>query len=134
MEAQVLSNGARSHLWVIWALFAAALAFLPAIPWLVPSRPQPWNAGQAAVAGFVLALLALTAAVSTFAGRETLRQQPGAAGRFVLLTIWGRCGLVGVFGSLLAYGAASPPAAWPFIAGGALLLLIHAPRAVARHA
>ena len=87
-----------------------------------------------AVAGFVLALLALTAAVSTFAGRERLRQQAGATRRVMLLTIWARCTLVGVFGSLLAYGAASPAAAWPFIAGGAVLLLIHAPRAVARHA
>jgi hypothetical protein len=109
-------------------LFAAALGFLPAIPRLVPTRPQPWDSAETAVATFVLALLALPVAVSTFAGRELLGEHPRDTGRLMLLTIWARCWLIGGFGGLLAYGAASPAVAWPFIAGGAVLLLVHVPR------
>jgi hypothetical protein len=80
------------------------------------------------VAGFVLALLALPAAVSTFAGREVLGEHPRDTSRLTILTIWARCWLIGGFGGLLAYGAASPAMGWPFITGGAVLLLVHAPR------
>jgi hypothetical protein len=125
----VPASEARKRLWVLWVLFAASLALLqPVLVRLVPRRQQPWNAAEAAVAGFVLALLALPLAVSTFAGRETLREESGGTARFTLYTIWARCLLVGFLGCVLAYGAGSPQATWPFIAGGAVLLLIHAPR------
>ena len=123
-----MRSGIRVRLWVVWALFAAALALLLTIPRFVPARPVPWNAGQAAVAGFVLALLALTAGVSTFAARETLREESPLSARLMLYTLWARSLLIGGFGAALAYASASPASAWPFIAGGAVLLLIHAPR------
>ena len=46
----------------------------------------------------------------------------------MLLALWARCLLIGIFGCLLAYGAASPAAAWPFISAAAVLLVFHAPR------
>jgi membrane protease YdiL (CAAX protease family) len=125
-----MRSGIRARLWVVWLLCAAGLALLLTVPRFVPPRPIPWNAGQAAVAGFVLALLSLTSGVSTFAGREQLLEEPGLSRRLMLYTIWARCLLIGVFGAVLAWGASSPGSAWPFIAGGAALMLFHAPRGV----
>jgi hypothetical protein len=124
----------RRRLWALWAIFAAALALLVAIPHLVPSRPHPWYAAQIAVAGLVLALLSLPAAVSTFALRERLGEDraaapgPPAAAQPLLLALWARCVLIGVFGCVLSLGAASPAAGWPFAAAAAALLVLHAPR------
>lgn len=123
-----MRSGVRVRLWVVWALFAVALALLLTIPRFVPPRQIPWNAGQAAVAGFVLALLSLTAAVSTFAGREQLLEDARLTRRLMLYTLWARCLLIGAFGAVLAWGSASPASAWAFIASGAALLLLHAPR------
>jgi hypothetical protein len=75
--------------------------------------------------------------VSTFALREKLREvreaTPDSSGgvasvRALLLALWVRCLLIGLLGCALAYGAASPAAAWPFISASAVLLVIHAPR------
>jgi hypothetical protein len=128
----------RRQLWSLWTIFLASLALELAILHLVPGRQKPWHPAQTAVAGFVLALLALPAAVSTFAMREKLREVRATPGpdspsgvsgiRATLLALWARCLLIGFFGCLLAYGAASPRAAWPFVAAGAALLVFHAPR------
>jgi hypothetical protein len=129
----------RRQLWGLWALFLASLALQLALPQLVASRQHPWHSGQTAVAGFVLALFSLTAAVSSFALREKLRESCRAAPdpsspshiasvRAMLLGLWVRCFLIGAFGCVLAYGAASPSAAWPFVSGATVLLVFHAPR------
>jgi hypothetical protein len=130
---------ARRQLWVLWAIFLALLALQLAIPQLVPSRQHPWHSGQRAVASFVLVLLSLTAGVASFARRERLREvradapdPSSAAGvariRALLLGLWTSCLLIGIFGCLLAWGAGSPSAAWPFILAAAALLVFHAPR------
>jgi hypothetical protein len=127
----------RHQLWATWAGFAALVALQLAMPRLLPTREIPWHAGQPAVAGFVLALLAMVAGVSSFALREQVRvllagaPDPGAVFarvRVMLLDLWARCLAIGVLGSILAWGAASPVAAWPFVAGAAALLSFHAPR------
>jgi hypothetical protein len=128
---------ARRQVWGVWALFAGLLVLLLEIPWLVPGREIPWNTGQAAVAGFVLALLALVAGVSSFALREQVRvflaSEPDtpasrSRARLMALDLWTRCVVIGALGAVLAWGSASPRAAWPFVAGGAALLVFHAPR------
>jgi hypothetical protein len=114
----------------------ASLGLLLAVPHLVPGRHQSWDSAQSAVAGFVLALLSLPIAVSTFGRREELRSvglgpaTPGSVARIpmTLLSIWMRCLVIGSFGCLLAYGAASPRAAWPYLSAAAVLLVLHAPR------
>jgi hypothetical protein len=138
-EAGVISGEARRRLWALWAIFVAALALLLAAAHLVPARQSPWHSAQSAVAGFVLAILSLPLGVSTFAAREKLAEvraatpdpaPPGSVARVraLLLALWARCVLIGVFGCLLAYGGASPAAAWPFLLAAAALLVLHAPR------
>ena len=122
---------ARREAWGLWVVSVALLAVELAVPYLVPSRRDPWQGAETAVAGFVLALLSFPAAVSTFALREQLADAAAARVarvRFLLLALWGRCLLIGLFGCVMAYGAASPAAAWPFAAGAAVLLVLHAPR------
>jgi O-antigen/teichoic acid export membrane protein len=88
------------------------------------------------VVSFVLVILSLPLAVSTFGLREKLSAEapgldsPGSATevRATLLRLWARCLLIGFFGCLLAYGSASPAAAWPYISASAVLLALHAPR------
>ena len=129
----------RRQLWGIWTIFLASLALQLAILHLVPGRQHPWHPAQTAVGGFVAALLSLPAAVSTFALREKLREVRDATDdpisptsvarvRGILIAIWARSLLIGFFGCLLAYGAASLTAAWPFVSAAAALLVFHAPR------
>ncbi len=88
---------------------------------LVPQRSVPWDAAQTAVAGFVTAIFSFTAGVWTFALRES-------RARSTLLGIWGLCVLIGFFGSVIAWGAASQGAALPYVGAAAVLLVINAPR------
>jgi hypothetical protein len=132
--------GSRRTLWLLWAGFLGLLALGLAASWL-PARADPWHQAQTAVAGFVLAILALVAGVGTFALRESLvlrrvrvgtldPSTPTGAARVgaMLLALWSICLLIGLFGFGIAYGAASPRAAWPYVAGAASLLVLHAPR------
>jgi hypothetical protein len=134
-------TGSRSALWVLWAGFVALLALELAFAHLVPSRPQPWYDAQAAVAGFVLALLSLVAGVATFTLRESLALREIRQGaldphtsaglervRTMLVVLWALCLGIGLLGSGLAYGAARPRAAWPYLIAAGVLLVIHAPR------
>ena len=134
-------TGTPRTLWASWAVCAALLALELAIPGLLPSRPQPWYEAQRSVASFVLALLAMIAAVGSFTLRESLvgrelrlgtldPQTPAGSTRVLagLLALWSLCLLVGLFGGVLAWGAASPRAAWPFALAAAALLVLHAPR------
>jgi len=131
----------RGGLWLAWGSCLALLALAPAISPVIPKRLDPWYRAEASVAGFVLSLLALTAAVGTFALRETLvlrdiragSLDPGTPAGFVrmrraLFVLWVLCLAIGLFGGLLAWGAASPALAWPYTIAAAVLLLIHAPR------
>jgi hypothetical protein len=127
--------------WLLWAIFLMLVAVEAWAPHVVPTRQHPWHPAATAVAGFVLALLALAAMVGTFALRETLVMKDLRAGmldprspaglaqiRSMLLWQWTLCLLIGLFGDLIAYGAATPAAAWPYVAAAAVLLAIHAPR------
>ncbi len=134
-------NPPRSALWILWAIFAALLTLELRIAYVVPARPHPWYEAQAAVAGFVLALLSVLAAVGTFTLRETLAMREIRRGaldpstdvgfvrvRGMLIVLWTLCLVIGLLGGLLAWGAASPRAAWPYFLGAAALLVLHAPR------
>jgi hypothetical protein len=131
----------RWALWILWAIFATLLALELRIAWLLPPRPHPWYEAQVAVAGFVLALLSVLAAVGTFTLRETLAMRRIRTGeldphtqagfarvRDMLIVLWTLCLVVGGLGVLLAWGGARPRAAWPYFIGAAVLLVLHAPR------
>jgi hypothetical protein len=131
----------RVALWILWAIFAALLALELRIAYLLPARPHPWYEAQVAVAGFVLALLSVLAAVGTFTLRETLGMRRIRSGeldpntqagfarvRDMLIVLWTLCLVIGGLGMLLAWGAARPRAAWPYCIGAAALLMLHAPR------
>ena len=131
----------RWALWILWAVFAALLALELRIAHVLPPRPHPWYDAQAAVAGFVLALLSVLAAVGTFTLRETLAMREIRRGeldpnteagfarvRGMLIALWTLCLVIGGLGGLLAWGAASTRAAWPYFLGAAALLVLHAPR------
>lgn len=128
-------------LWASWAMCLALLAIELAAPTLLALRPEPWDAAQTAVAGFVLAIFAVTAGVWTFALRESfvlsdIRRgvlDPSTSAGFarvrrLLFALWGLCLLIGLFGAGLAWAAARPRAAWPYVGGAAALLVVHAPR------
>jgi len=132
----------RAALWLVWFLFAAILAIEVAVPYVAAPRPDAWHPAQTALAGFVVAIFSLAAAEGTFALRESLvvRDAPSTAlgvrslagtghvriARFA--TLWALCTLIGFFGALIAYGAASPAASTPYAVAAAVLLAIHAPR------
>jgi hypothetical protein len=131
----------RWALWILWAVFAALLALELRIAHVLPPRPHPWYDAQVAVAGFVLALLSVLAAVGTFTLRETLAMREIRRGsldpntpdgfarlRGMLVVLWTLCLVIGLLGCGLAYGADSPRAAWPYVFAAAVLLVLHAPR------
>jgi hypothetical protein len=117
----------RWTLWLAWLVYAAILAAELAVPYFVQPRPDPWNSAETAVAGFVLALFSLAAGQGTFAVRESLAGAPQVRlARFLVL--WLLCVLIGLFGSVIAWGSASPAAATPYVVAAAVLLVLHAPR------
>lgn len=131
----------RWALWILWAVFAALLALELRIAYVLPARPHPWYEAQVAVAGFVLALLSVLAAVGTFTLRETLAMRQIRRGeldpnteagfarvRSMLVLLWTLCLVIGLLGCGLAFGANSPRAAWPYVFAAAVLLVLHAPR------
>ena len=133
--------GSRTGLWTLWVTCLLVLALQVAWASLAAPRANPWNAAETAVAGFVLALFALSGGVGSFAIRETfllrhlrrgaldLATPSGLARtRRVLLALWLLCLLVAVLGAIVAYGSASPRAAWPYQIAAGVLLVIHAPR------
>jgi hypothetical protein len=134
--------GVRSTLWGIWAAIVALLAIDAfALRGLLPVRADVWYQAEASVAQLVLGLLALVVGVGTFALRETLvlrdlrsgALDPNTTGGFMrvrrmLLALWSLCLVIAGFGNVLAWGAAKPIAAAPFLLAAAALLLVHAPR------
>jgi len=128
-------------LWLLWGALAATVPTWLAMPGLVMPRSSPWYDAQTAVAGFVLAILALVAGIGTFAARESLVLRDVREGRIDPRTpagmiqlrvglgaIWLLCALIGAFGALMAYYSARPAVGWPYIAGSAVLFALHAPR------
>ena len=117
----------RWTLWLAWSVYAAIAAAELAVPYFMQPKSDPWKSAQTAVAGFVLALFSLAAGQGTFALRESL----AGAGtlRFArFLALWSLCVLIGVFGSLIAWGSANPAAATPYVVAAVALLVLHAPR------
>jgi hypothetical protein len=134
--------GSRSTLWMLWAVIVALLAIdALALASLLPVRADPWYEAEASVAQLVLGLLALVTGVGTFALRETLvlrdlrigALDPNTADglmriRRALVALWSLSLVIAGFGNVLAWGAAKPIAAAPFLIGAAVLLVVHAPR------
>jgi hypothetical protein len=127
--------------WLVWAVAIALLALEVALPYALPKRAVPWDDAQTAVAGFVAAIFSFTAGVWSFALRESLALREIRQGtidptspegvarlREMMLALWGLCLLIGAFGATLAWAASRPRAAWPYAAGAAVLLVVHAPR------
>ena len=114
-------SGSRRMLWLLWATFLVLLTLEVWAAHTLPRRDPAWHSAQTAVAGFVLALFSLAAGVGTFALREPLALKHVRAGtldpetpagfariRTMLVTLWALCLLIGSFGGLVAWGAASP--------------------------
>ena len=134
--------GSRGTLWTLWAAIVALLALDAAAIWgLLPARADAWYEAQTSVALLVAGLLALVAGIGTFALRETLALRdlrsgaldPNTASGFrrverMLFALWSLCLVVAGLGNVLAWGAAKPIAAAPFLVAAAALLLVHAPR------
>jgi hypothetical protein len=134
--------GSRSTLWMFWAGIVALLALdALALPTLLPTRADVWYEAEASVAQLVLGLLALVTGVGSFALRETLvvrdlrsgALDPNTAGGFqrvqrTLVALWSLSLVIAALGNVLAWGAARPLAAAPFLIGAAALLVVHAPR------
>lgn len=135
-------NGSRSALWTLWAaIFALLVLDALALPRILPTRPDVWYDAEASVAQLVLGLLALVAGVGSFALRETLALRdlrsgaldPNTASGFqrlrrMLFALWSLSLVIAALGNVLAWGAAKPLAAVPFLIGAAVLLALHAPR------
>jgi hypothetical protein len=133
--------GSRWSLWLGWAISFALLALELSAPSLFPRPTAAWDDAQTAVAGLVAAIFSFTAGVWTFALRESLvlrdlrngALDPASPAGFArlrerLFALWGLCLLVGLFGAILAWAASRPRAGWPYAAGAAVLLVVHAPR------
>jgi hypothetical protein len=134
--------GSRSTLWTLWAAIVALLVLdALALARVLPTRADVWYEAEASVAQLVLGLLALVAGVGTFALRETLvlrdlrsgALDPNTPSGFrrvqrMLVALWSLSLVIAAFGNVLAWGAARPMAAAPFLIGAAVLLAIHAPR------
>lgn len=128
--------------WAAWAVFVASLGLWLALPGMVPPLREPWNAAEAAVAGFVLAIFALVGAIGSFAlrewlvfgdvrsGRGDLRTEAGVARvRVRLVALWALCSAIGGLGAILIHGSGRPAAGLPYLVGAAALLVLHAPTA-----
>src|SRR5262245_36979281 len=114
-----MSASPRS-LWLIWAVFAGALALELLVAGRLPARAIPWNAAETAVVQFVLALIALAIGVWTFALRESLALRDLRAGRLsphteegaarlrgMWLVLWGLTLVIGALGCAIAWGSGS---------------------------
>lgn len=134
--------GSRSTLWTLWAVIVALLVLdaLALRGWL-PTRADVWYEAEASVAQLVLGLLALVAGVGSFALRETLvvrdlrsgALDPNTESGFrrvqrMLFALWSLSLVIAALGNVLAWGAAKPIAAVPFLIGAAVLLAVHSPR------
>jgi hypothetical protein len=128
--------------WASWAVLFATLGLWFALPRLVAPVPDPWNAAESAVAGFVLAILALCAGIGTFALRESLvmrdvregRIDPGtpeglAQVRIRLVALWALCSAIGVLGGIMVHWSGRTGSGAPYLVGAAVLLVLHAPNA-----
>jgi hypothetical protein len=127
--------------WLLWLLMGALLALSAAAPYVAGPTPSPYGDAGTSVLTFVVSLLAITAAVGSLAARESLVR--GIASRAIdpqdpqnemrilrtLLGSWALCAVVAWLGAFLAWSAAKPPLAWPYLVAGAALLIFHAPRA-----
>jgi len=102
---------------------------------------MPYGDAGTRVLTFVVSLLAMTAAVGSLAARESLVRRissravdphsPREATRVrrTLLGTWVLCLVVGWLGTFLAWSAAKPTLACPYLVAAATLLMFHAPRA-----
>ena len=142
MQTVTPMGGSRTTLWILWAAIVALLALdAIALTRFLPVRAHPWYDAQTSVALLVLGLLALVAGVGTFALRESLvlrdlrsgTLDPNTASGFAriqrtFVALWSLCLVIGLFGNVLAWGAAKAIVAAPFLTAAAVLLLVHAPR------
>ena len=127
--------------WLLWLLMVVLLVLSAATPFFVSQTPAPYGDAGTSVLTFVVSLLAMTAAVGSLAARESLVRgissravdphSPREAARVLrtLLGTWVLCLVVGWLGTFLAWSAAKPTLAWPYLVVAAALLTFHAPRA-----
>jgi hypothetical protein len=135
-------RGSRVSLWGLWASCLALVGLeLVLANGLAASRSDPWDPSRVAVAGFVLGVISVALGVWTFALREGLALRDVRAGlldpstpeglfriRRMLLALWSLCLVIGLLGSVVAWGAGNARAAWPYLLGAGVLLVLHAPR------
>jgi hypothetical protein len=129
-----------ARLRLAWALALAlvlASAVVPAVAG--PAEPR-WTHERTVVFTFALTLIAMVSGIGSLALRETLvrtlarggvdPRTPQGAGyaAAMLQRAWALCGAVGLLGGFVAWVAAAPAFAIPYVAGATALLLFEAPR------
>jgi len=135
-------NERQTILWALWATTLSLLGIYAAFPLLVPNVRPPWPPERVDVTSFVLILLCMASAVSSFALRESLLTQRLRSGlldtatlegarhvRRVLIGCWVLCAAIGTAGFGLELLSAKPAVGWPYLVAAAALLVLHAPRA-----
>jgi hypothetical protein len=124
--------------WLWWAALFASLSIWVAMPRFATPLPDPWNAAETAVAGFVLAILALVAGLGTFALRESLVERDadatrgasadgGARVQLRLVELWLLCAVIGALGGIMIRHSGRPATGLPYLIGAGALFVIHAP-------
>ena len=127
-------------LWILWGSMLASLAVYAALPALLPeveNAPAP----SLVVVGALLAASVGVGAISV-ALRHVLLVRPARSGRLdisrpegsarwlqISIALWALSESVGIAGLVLFLLYRQPGLLYPFLAGAALLLVVHAPRA-----
>jgi len=134
------SAAERVH-WTLWASLLVSLAVYALLPLLM----TPPGGGDGGVSGVLVAALAMAAVmlgVASFAIRRALLTGPVRRGqldpdrprdalrvRGILIACWVACEAVAIQGLVLFFLGAPLAVVFAFFAAGALLMLLHAPRA-----
>ena len=126
-------------LWVIWGSMLASLAVYAALPSLLPpaeAPPAPSIPLVGALLGFSFAVGAASVVL-----RHVLLVRPARSGKLditrpegsarwlqISVLLWALAESVGIAGLALWFVHRDPGLLYPFLAGAALLMVVHAPR------
>jgi hypothetical protein len=136
----VATPGIPSRLWLAWLAILALGVASVVVPTVAGPAQARWSHERTVVLTFAVTLIAMVLGIGSLALRETLvrgistgRVDPRSAEgavyvQAILLRAWALCGGVGLLGGLVAWIAAAPPLAWPYVVAATALLLFHAPR------
>ncbi|MBW2359682.1 MAG: hypothetical protein JRG84_02155 [Deltaproteobacteria bacterium] len=136
-------QAARFTLWVIWGTLLASVALYAALPLVVAPPGEGMERGAEALQ-LGLGLVSIASAAASFVLKRILVLAPIArhaidpctpAGAQRIQTgyifAWMLAESIGIYGLVLYFLTTDARTMLPFVAGSALLMLLHAPRAAA---